>query len=206
MITSDAVTTSAVFESPLFVVEMNWGQQPVRLTAWLRDSLPQDAPVTSVHIVGLFGARLLVVRDRKGVYGFPGGRLDRGESREQAMSREVYEEANAFVEPGYLLYAVIKIEYTERLPGRVYPYDYSYMAMYVGKIRALDPFNGDPAGIVLERALFTLADCEQRLLSHDKLLMREGLEALRRVQDSAELRAYLGEEVDEPQHGQRPAR
>src|SRR5690349_18427966 len=87
--------------APLFVVEMNWGQQPVKLTAWLRDTLPEDAPVTSVHIVALFGPRLLVVRDRRGTYGFPGGRLDRGESREQAMDREVYEEANAFVEPGY---------------------------------------------------------------------------------------------------------
>ena len=36
---------------PLFVVEMNWGMQPVRLTAWRCEALPTDAPTTSVHIV-----------------------------------------------------------------------------------------------------------------------------------------------------------
>jgi 8-oxo-dGTP pyrophosphatase MutT (NUDIX family) len=179
-------------DKPLFVVEMNWGQQPVRLTAWLCDALPTDAPVTSVHIVALFGARLLIVRDRKGVYGFPGGRLDRGESREQAMDREVYEEANAYVEPGYVLYGVIKIEYTQRISGRSYPHRYSYLAMYAGRIRALDPFNGDPAGIILERALFTRAECERHLLEHDRMLMREAMAVLARTQDSAELREFLG--------------
>ena len=48
------------------------------------------------------------------------------------MAREVYEEANAFVEPGYVVYAAIKIEYLQKLPGRAYPYDYSYLAMYAG--------------------------------------------------------------------------
>ena len=92
MITSPLADQMEKQRDPLFIVEMNWGQQPVRLTAWLCNALPSDGPVTSVHIVALFGSRLLVVRDRKGVYGFPGGRLDRGESREQAMDREVYEE------------------------------------------------------------------------------------------------------------------
>lgn len=182
---------------------MNWGQQPVRLTAWRTDTVPVDAPVTSVHIVGLFGARLLVVRDRKGVYGFPGGRLDRGETREQAMDREVYEEANALVEPGYVLFAVIKIEYTQRLPGRVYPNEYSYLAMYAGKIKALDPFNGDPAGIILERAIFTRQDCERHLLNHDKILLREGIAAMLRHSDSAEVREFLGETGKDSSNGYR---
>ena len=50
---------------PLFRVEMNWGQQPVRLTAWRCDSLPPDAPTTSVHVVAFYGRNLLVVRDRR---------------------------------------------------------------------------------------------------------------------------------------------
>jgi len=180
---------------------MNWGQQPVRLTAWLRDTLPEDAPVTSVHIVALYGSQLLVVRDRRGVYGFPGGRLDPGESREQAMDREVYEEANAYVEPGYRLYAVIKIEYVLRQPGRVYPHEYSYLAMYAGRVKALDPFNGDPAGIILERALFTREDCERHLLNHDKILMREGMRALLRVTAEEVVRKFLNESTKDANNG-----
>ena len=201
MITDDTLTESLSPGEPLFIVEMNWGQQPVKLTAWLRHTLPEDAPVTSVHIVALFGPRLLVVRDRRGTYGFPGGRLDRGESREQAMDREVYEEANAYVEPGYVLFAVIKIEYTQKLPGRVYPNEYSYLAMYAGKIKELDPFNGDPAGIILERALFTYDDCQRHLLHHDRILMREGIAALARHKDSPELREFLGESGKESGNG-----
>jgi 8-oxo-dGTP pyrophosphatase MutT (NUDIX family) len=203
LITQGLPTESASPGAPLFVVEMNWGQQPVRLTAWLRETLPEDAPVTSVHIVALFGPRLLVVRDRRGTYGFPGGRLDRGESREQAMDREVYEEANAFVEPGYLLFAVIKIEYLQRLPGRYYPHEYSYLAMYAGKIKELDPFNGDPAGIILERALFTYADCERHLLEHDRVLMREAMAALARYKESPELCEFVGESGKEGANGRR---
>lgn len=181
-------------KEPLFKVEMNWGQQPVRLTAWKCDTLPPDAPTTSVHVVAFYGPNLLVVRDRKGIYGFPGGRLDPGESREQAMSREVYEEANAYIEPGYTLYAALKIEYMARLPGRSYPHDYSYMGMYVGKVRSLDPFNGDPAGIILERALFTLADCEKHLLPHDRILLREAVAASQQhAPDDPDVSAFLSE-------------
>lgn len=203
MTTPNASLQSHRSESPLFVVEMNWGQQPVRLTAWRCTEVPEDAPITSVHLVGMFGARLLVVRDRKGIYGFPGGRLDPGESREQAMDREVYEEANAFVEPGYVLYAAIKIEYTQRLPSRTYPNEYSYLAMYAGRIRSLDPFNGDPAGIILERAIFTRQDCERHLLNHDKILLQEGIAALRRLDDTLDIRAFLGETVADRGNGTR---
>lgn len=157
---------------------MQWGQQPVRLTAWRRATLPTDAPTTSVHIVAFHGPRVLVVRDRKGVFGFPGGRLEPGETQAEAMAREVYEEAQAHLRPGYSLYAAIKIEYTERIPGRIYPYDYSYMAMYAGIVRALDPIRTDPAGYITSRALFTRAECEKHLLAHDQILLREAQAAL----------------------------
>lgn len=200
--TQDSHNETETEREPLFKVEMNWGQQPVRLTAWRCTALPTDATTTSVHVVAFYGPHLLVVRDRKGVYGFPGGRLDPGESREEAMAREVYEEANAYIEAGYCLYAVLKIEYMARLPGRSYPHEYSYMGMYVGKVSGLDPFNGDPAGIILERALFTPADCEKGLLSHDKILLREAVAArLRCVPDDAEARAFLRDADRDAENG-----
>ena len=157
---------------------MHWGQQPVRLTARLIDTLPGDAPVTSVHIVPFYRGQLLVVKDRRGSYGFPGGRLDPGETRQEAMNREMYEEANATVEPDYQLFAAIKIEYTVKLAGRQYPNPFSYLAMYVGKVRAIEAFNGDPAGIILERVLLNRKESEYYLQEHDRTLLREGIKKM----------------------------
>ena len=180
-------------DEPLFVVEMQWGQQPVRLTASRCLVLPGDAPVTSVHIVAFQADRILVVRDRKGQFGFPGGRLEIGETLEEAMHREVYEEACAYLEPEFQLFAVLKIECTERLPNREYPHAFSYMGMYVGRLRALDPIRSDPAGIITARDLFRRLDCENRLDQHDRILLREAMEVLKTIPNGMRrLRAFLG--------------
>ena len=131
-----------------------------------------------MHIVAFHGGRVLVVCDRKGVFGYPGGRLEAGETREEAMTREVYEEACAYMHPNYTLFGALKIQCTAHLPGRNYPHPHTYMAMYVGGVRALDPIRRDPAGIILSRALFTRRDCEQNLLLHDKILLAEALDTL----------------------------
>lgn len=181
-------------EPSLFAVEMQWGQQPVRLTARRCLTLADDAPVTSVHIVAFHGERVLVVRDRKGVHGFPGGRLEAGETYEEALAREVYEEARAHLKPNYRLFAALKIEYPERIPGRTYLHDFSYMAMYVGSVRALEPIGHDPAGIITARALFSCAECENQLLEHDSILLCEALQALAKVAppDKRPLHAFSG--------------
>lgn len=177
----------------LFSVDMYWGQQPVRLTAFRTRELPDDAPTTSVHIVAFHGGRVLVVCDRKGCFGYPGGRLEPDESREEAMAREAYEEACAHLYPDYQLFAAMKVECTEKLPNRTYPHPYTYMALYTGAVRALDPIRRDPAGIITSRALFTREECYRRLLAHDRILLGEALEVVRTRRDGARiLRAFLG--------------
>ena len=167
-------------DATLFVEEMHWGEQPVRLTALRCDTLPQEAPTTSVHIVAFFGERVLVVRDRRGLFGFPGGRLEHGETVEQALNREVYEEARAYLKPDSDLFAMMKIEYPVRLPNRHYVHDYTYMALYTGLVHGLDPIGSDPAGVVTGRDLFPRHVCEQRLPRHDRILLREAILALKR--------------------------
>jgi ADP-ribose pyrophosphatase YjhB (NUDIX family) len=167
-----------VDDRPLFQVEMQWGAQPVRLTALRCCQLPADQPTTSVHIVALHGGKVLVVCDRKGVFGFPGGRLEANETHDQALCREVYEEACAHLNMDYTLFAVLKIECTTRLSGRHYPFPHTYMAMYAGTVRSLDPIRRDPAGIITSRDLFSREDCARSLLIHDKIMLHEGLTVL----------------------------
>lgn len=164
----------------MFELDMQWGSQPVRLTALRSNSMPLDAPVTSVHVVPLYGGRVLVVCDRRGVFGYPGGRLELEESWEAAMSREVYEEAAAYINPGYIQFGMMRIECTEKLPGRNYPHPYTYMALYAGTVRAMEPIRRDPAGIVTSRALFTLEECKRNMQRHDVILLREALIAMAR--------------------------
>ncbi len=162
-------------DATLFIEEMHWGEQPVRLTALRCEVLPDDAPTTSVHIVAFFGDKVLVVRDRRGIFGFPGGRLEHGENVDQALNREVYEEARAYLKPDYVLFGVMKIEYSVRLPNRNYAHDYTYMGVYAGFVQGLDPIGIDPAGVVTGRDLFSRAVCEQRLPRHDRILLREAV-------------------------------
>ena len=98
---------------------------------------------------------------------------------DEAMAREVYEEANAFLQPGYLLFAVLRIECTVQLPGREYPHPYSYMGMYAGLVKGLEPVARDPAGIITGRDLFTSSDCSRRLDEHDQILLREAVTLLK---------------------------
>ncbi len=196
--TEPDTTTVPIYQSPelgksLFSVDMQWGQQPVRLTAFTCRKMPLEAPVTSVHIVSFCGERVLVVRDRKGSFGYPGGRLEPGETVADAMAREVYEEANARLHPDYKLFAVLRIECTVQLPGREYPHPYSYMGMYTGLVRALEPVARDPAGIITGRDLFTAEDCQRRLDEHDQILLREAVDVLRNYPLAARrLATFLG--------------
>lgn len=169
---------NGVDKTPLFVVDTLWGEQPVRLTGFRCRELPTDAPTKSAHIVAFHAGQVLVVYDISGVYGYPGGRLESGESCAEALVREVYEEANAHLHSEFKLFAALKIEFTQHLPGKTYPPTHTYMAFYVGEVRALEDLTDDPAGIITERALFTSAECQEKLPPHDIILLKEALRVL----------------------------
>ena len=94
------------------------------------------------------------------------------------MVREVYEEARAHLKPDYYLFGMLKIEYPIRLPGRNYPHSHTYMGVYAGAVRALEPIGIDPAGIITGRDLFTHPVCEKRLPPHDQILLHEAIKVL----------------------------
>ena len=84
------------------------GRIPLRATAYLSGTLPPARYTTSARCLLVRGRSVLLCRNRDGVHILPGGRLERGESSEAALRREVLEEtgwALASVAPfGFLHY------------------------------------------------------------------------------------------------------
>lgn len=114
--------------------------------------------VRSVHVVGFVsaGGNVLLVQNRDGSWTFPGGRLEGSETPAEALAREVWEEAGAILAPGYRPIAVTRIEFLNRVPGRVYRVHPSFLLWVVGRIAHLsDEPVCDPApgGVVARRVV-----------------------------------------------------
>ena len=64
----------------------------VRIACYLTDKMPPLKYASSARAVVIKGDRVLLVQDRDGVHIIPGGKLESGETPEEAMRREVIEE------------------------------------------------------------------------------------------------------------------
>lgn len=102
--------------------EARWGDQRLRMRLHACDDLPDEALVTSVRAVVFRGGRVVVVTTPNERHVMPGGRLDRGETPEQALRREVIEESGwSLGQPR--LFALLHFRHlTPRPTGYAYPY------------------------------------------------------------------------------------
>lgn len=64
----------------------------MRIACYLTVKMPPRRYVSSARAVVIDGDRVLLVQDRDGVHIIPGGKLEPGETPEEAMRREVIEE------------------------------------------------------------------------------------------------------------------
>lgn len=166
------------------VGESVWGEaQRVRLITG-PPSLADDANhVRSVHAVAFHAEGVLLVQNRDGSWTFPGGRLEGGESMEDALGRELWEEARARIVPGYRPLAVTRIDFVNRVPGRVYRVHPTYLLWVVGDVAELsDEPHHDPANAVVARRVVQaseahalLPELERRVLTAALPKLGEGL-------------------------------
>lgn len=156
------------------VEEAIWGEhQRVRLITGLPSIIDDQERVRSVHAVAqLPDGRLVLAENKGGSFTFPGGRLEGGETQHQALQRELWEEVRTRLKPDYKPLAATRIEFMNRVPGRVYRVHPTYLLWVSGTVAELsDEPHHDPADSVVgrrvctpEEALALLPELERRVL------------------------------------------
>lgn len=175
------------------VEEAIWGEhQRVRLITGQPTIIDDQERVRSVHAVGFLGdGRVLLAENKDGSFTFPGGRLEGGETQHVALVRELWEEVRARLAPGYKSVAATRIEFLNRVPGRVYRVHPTYLLWVSGQVAELsDEPHHDPADSVVGRKLCTteeaihlLPDLERRVLEACLGRLPEPLGVIRELVD-----------------------
>lgn len=147
------------------------GAQKVRLITGPPSLVEDMAHIRSIHIVALMPEaagkaerEILLVQNKDNSFTFPGGRMEPCENLQQTLKREVWEEARAEISPDWSAVAVTRIEYLNRVPGRIHRFHPMYLLWAVGEVTALsDEPHHDPADSVIGRRLVTLDEAREML-------------------------------------------
>lgn len=151
----------ADFLGPLapFAKEMvTWTTGTMRLECYLTDRPPPRRYVTSARAIVTDGDRVLVVHDPTNNHIMPGGRLERGETPEDALRREVIEETGwsllHFRPIGILHYT-----HTEAVPeGWNFPHPDFLQIVYAGRPDEYHPELREGDEFVLGSEFVPIAD------------------------------------------------
>lgn len=103
-------------------------------------------PITQVQALCFTkDGNFVIFEDSKGRFGLPGGTVESGESLEEALARELYEEAAVkIIEHGPLLH--LRVTNLSSKPSRV-----DYQVRYWANVELLDEKVSDPAGKAVRR-------------------------------------------------------
>jgi 8-oxo-dGTP pyrophosphatase MutT (NUDIX family) len=153
------------------VCEATWGEsQRVRLVTGPPSLIESPERVRSVHAVGFVSTpeeskNVLLVQNKDGSMTFPGGRLEGTETTDAALKREVWEEARAILAPGYMPIAATRIEFLNRVPGRIHRVHPSFLLWVVGTIALLsdEPIIDPAPNGVVGRCVMTVEEARTRL-------------------------------------------
>ncbi|WP_102691326.1 NUDIX domain-containing protein [Rummeliibacillus pycnus] len=121
-------------------ITVDWDGQKVKLTWLPQYPLQHQDIITSVHAICFQNDKVLLSKIKKRGFNYPGGHIEKGESPEEALHREVYEEAYVKGEITYL--GVLEVNHKENhffnTRGK-YPI-MSYQVFYRMDINTCDSF------------------------------------------------------------------
>jgi 8-oxo-dGTP diphosphatase len=127
------------------------GPQIIEHRIVLTHTPPPSEQVTAALVLAFSGDRFLMADLVRRGLDIPGGHVEHGESLEEAMRREVYEETGARLDEAQVLAWEHYRLLGQRPENYPYPYPDSYMLFYCARVLAIDSIsaNDETRGPVL---------------------------------------------------------
>lgn len=141
---------------PIETSNLNWFGKKIKLELFTDTNFENLSPISQVQAVCFVGKNKIVLyRNKRGGYGCPGGGIEKGESFEEALGREIYEEvAGKLIKSGRIGY----IKETNPDTGET-----TYMLRYWARVKLLDEPINDPCDDSRSRDVFTPGEAIKKL-------------------------------------------
>lgn len=137
--------------------QKNWKGRGYTSEVYLTEDVMGLSPVTQIQAVCFTQDQdVVLVKHKYGWLGLPGGHIDKGESYESALSRELFEEA-AVTLLDWGLFACEKVYYNDT------PDDVSYFLRCWAKVKVLNDEIHDPDGKAIGREIVSFDQALKKL-------------------------------------------